>query len=75
MQTVTSKITKKYQATIPKHVRDLLDLHSGDEIAFDIDDVVQLRKATPLDIPFIQSLEGTLSEWSSKADEDAYCDL
>ena len=75
MQTLTSKITKKYQATIPKNVRDFLDLHAGDEIAFDIEEGIRLRKATPLDIPFTQSLEGTLSEWSSPADEDAYRDL
>jgi len=34
MQTETSKITKKYQATIPKNVRNYLDLHAGDEEAY-----------------------------------------
>jgi len=29
----------------------------------------------PLDIEFIQALESTLSEWSSKEDDEAYRDL
>ena len=73
MQTATSKLTKKYQATIPASVRQLLHLAAGDEIAFDIDDDdVHLRKARPIDLAFAQSLEGTMNEWSSEADEEAY---
>ena len=73
MQTATSKLTKKYQATIPASVRQLLHLDAGDEIAFDIeDDDVHLRKARPIDFAFAQSLEGTMNEWSSEADEEAY---
>ena len=73
MHTATSKLTKKYQATIPASVRQLLHLDAGDEIAFDIeDDDVHLRKAQPLDLAFAQSLEGTMNEWSSEADEEAY---
>jgi len=76
MQTTTSKLTKKYQATIPEPVRRLLHLESGDEIAFDIEnDDVHLRKARPVDLAFAQSIEGTLTEWMSKADEEAYHDL
>ena len=36
---------------------------------------VKLRRATPLDLAFTQALEGTLTEWSSKADEQAFKDL
>ncbi len=76
MQTATSKLTKKYQATIPEPVRRLLHLQAGDAIAFDIeDDDVHIRKARPVDIAFAQSLEATLSEWASEADEEAYCGL
>lgn len=76
MQTSTSKLTRKYQATIPEPVRKRLHLHSGDEIAFDIDgDNVHLRKARPVDLAFAQSIEGTLTEWASEADEEAYRDL
>jgi len=76
MQTATSKLTKKYQATIPEPVRKLLHLHSGDEIAFDIEgDDVHLRKARSVDMAFTQSIEGTLTEWATEADEEAYRDL
>ena len=76
MQTATSKLTRKYQATIPEPVRSLLHLEAGDEIAFDIDgNDVHLRKARPVDLAFTQGLEGTLTEWTSTADEEAYRDL
>ncbi|PCH82933.1 MAG: AbrB family transcriptional regulator [Piscirickettsiaceae bacterium] len=76
MQTATSKLTKKYQATIPEPVRKLLNLKMGDEIAFDIEnDGVHLRRARPVDIAFAESLENTLSEWTTKNDEEAYRDL
>jgi len=76
MQTSTSKLTQKYQTTIPSPVRKLLGLHAGDAVAFDIEDnVVHLRKARPIDMVFAKSLEGTLSEWNSAADEEAYREL
>ncbi|MCP4406744.1 MAG: AbrB family transcriptional regulator [Gammaproteobacteria bacterium] len=76
MQTSTSKLTKKYQATIPEPVRRQLHLKAGDAIAFDIkNNDVHLRKARPVDMVFAQSLEGTLNEWASEADEEAYRDL
>ena len=76
MQPATSKLTKKYQATIPEPVRRLLCLEAGDTIAFDIEDNgVHIRKARPVDLAFAQGLEGTLNEWMSEADEEAYRDL
>ncbi len=76
MQTTTSKLTSKYQATIPEPVRRALHLDAGDAIAFDIEnDHITLRKARPVDLAFSQALEGTLSEWESSADEEAYHDL
>lgn len=76
MQTTTSKLTKKYQATIPEPVRQLLHLQAGDAIAFDIDgDDIHLRKARPIDLAFVKSLEGTLNEWATQEDDEAYRDL
>jgi len=50
MQTAISKLTKKYQATIPKAVRKVLNLNAGDILAFEIDkDIIKLRKARPID--------------------------
>ena len=76
MQTATSKLTKKYQATVPEVVRKKLKLNAGDVIAFDIDnEIIKLRKARPLDIEFSSALVPTLSEWESQNDEEAYNDL
>ena len=71
-----SRITSKYQATIPLPVRKVLGLKQGDAVAFQIEaGVVRLVRATPRDIAYAQALEGTLSEWESPADEEAYRDL
>ena len=76
MQTPTSKLTKKYQATIPKVVRKKLKLNAGDVIAFEIEnETIKLRKARPIDIEFSSALVPTLSEWQSQNDEEAYNDL
>lgn len=74
----TSKMTSKHQATIPAPVRKALGLKAGDAVAFEIEpgNAVRLRKAGPLDMDFVRSVEGTLSsEWLSKTDEEAYRDL
>ncbi|OGB08400.1 MAG: AbrB family transcriptional regulator [Burkholderiales bacterium RIFCSPHIGHO2_12_FULL_61_11] len=72
----TSKLTTKFQTTIPTRVRKVLQLKAGDMVGFEIDgNEVKLRRATPLDLAFMQALEGTLSEWSSQADDRAFKDL
>lgn len=73
----TSRLTTKSQATIPGKIRELLGLHPGDSVAFEVDEnkKVMIRKATAIDFEFAKALEGTLSEWSSKNDEEAYCGL
>ena len=72
----TSRLTSKFQATIPGPIRDKLDLKAGDTISFQLeDDKVVLRKVTPLDLAYLESLETTLSEWNSENDDDAYGDL
>lgn len=74
--TTTSKLTQKYQATIPEPVRRSLRLSAGDAIAFDVyKGEVRLRKAQPVDLAFAKALESTLGEWSSPEDEEAYRDL
>ncbi len=76
MQTATSKLTRKYQATVPEVVRKKLKLNAGDVIAFEIEnETVKLRKARPVDIEFSSALVPTLSEWVSQNDEEAYNDL
>ncbi len=72
----TAKLTSKFQTTVPSQVRKVLQLKAGDMVGFEIEgDSVRLRRATPLDMAFLQALEGTLGEWSSEADERAFQDL
>lgn len=71
-----SRLTSKYQATIPRPVRECLRLGAGDSIAFVVEGGrVYLRRAEPLDREFARALSGTIGEWLSPADEDAYRDL
>ena len=74
---ITSKLTTKSQATIPGKIRKILGLNPGDSVVFEIDQgqKVLIRKATPIDFEFAHAVEGTLSEWFSKNDEEAYRDL
>ena len=46
-----SKLTSKYQTTVPAPVRDALCLEKGDSLVFEIadDGAVTVRKAVPLD--------------------------
>lgn len=69
-----SKITSKYQATIPKKIRETLELNSGDTIAFQITEsgVVILQKSKPIDKVYLQELNDTMSEWNSEEDEQSY---
>lgn len=73
----TSKLTSKSQATIPEKIRKILRLSPGDSVAFEVDEnnKVMIRKANPIDFEFAKALEGSLSEWLSKNDEEAYRDL
>ena len=71
-----SKVTSKYQATIPLAVRRKLGLKPGDTVLFEIEnDRVTVRRATDFDKAYAKALEGTLTEWLTKEDEEAYRDL
>ena len=74
---VSSKLTSKFQATIPKEVRETLHLTSKDQIVYEIleDNIVVVRKASPVDKIYLKGLDQTLSEWNSESDEEAYKDL
>jgi AbrB family looped-hinge helix DNA binding protein len=71
-----SSLTTKYQATVPKQVREVLQLAAGDRIEWilDPDGFVSVRKA-PADSE-LAALEATLEpEWGSADDDDAYAAL
>ncbi len=70
---LTSKVTSKYQATIPAEVRKRLGIEKGDRVAFEVEgQKVVLRRVSPLDVEYAKAVVGTLSEWASENDEEAY---
>ena len=72
----SSRLTQKFQATIPQKVRELLGLFSGDLVVFEMwEGQVILRKSSPLDLEHLRATESTLSEWTSLEDDKAYRDL
>ena len=72
-----SKLTSRYQTTVPAPVREALLLEKGDSLVFDVGDdgAVTVRKAVPLDDAFHGALGATLAEWESGDDDEAYRDL
>lgn len=72
-----STLTSKYQATIPKVVREALALGAGDRIEFLIEPagMIQLRKAPRLDAE-LRAIELNLTpEWDSPDDDTAFAEL
>ena len=69
-----TKVTAKGQTTIPQAVRAALQVVPGDRIAWEIstDGTATVRRVLPLDLDYLRAVEGTLSEWTSAADEAAY---
>lgn len=68
-----SKVTSKYQATIPLPVRRKLGLQPGDSVLFEIEnDIVTVRRATDFDKEYAKAVESTLTEWLSREDDEAY---
>jgi AbrB family looped-hinge helix DNA binding protein len=71
-----SRVTKKYQATIPQAVREALGIIQGDCVAFEIQSgQVVLKKVAQMDWAYLNAVAETMSEWTSAADEEAYRDL
>ena len=72
-----AKITAKGQTTIPQDIRNALHVAAGDLIAWEVgaDGTATVRRVLPLDVEYLRAVEGTLSEWASSADEEAYRDL
>jgi len=72
-----AKVTAKGQTTIPKQVREALEIAPGDLIVWEVSQGGRavVRRAQPWDLEYLRAVEGTLSEWTSPADEEAYRDL
>jgi AbrB family looped-hinge helix DNA binding protein len=74
---MVSKITSKGQITLPKKIRDKLDVRAGDYLAYEVaGNTVKLRKAQPLDLPWLRAVSRTLApEWDSSYDHENFDDL
>ncbi|HEY1221457.1 MAG TPA: AbrB/MazE/SpoVT family DNA-binding domain-containing protein [Bryobacteraceae bacterium] len=74
---MVSKITSKGQITLPKKVRDKLGVRAGDYLAYEVaGNTVKLRKAQPLDLPWLRAVSRTLApEWDSSYDHENFDDL
>ena len=71
-----SRLTGKYQATVPASVRRKLGVGAGDRLAWVVEgDTVVLRRANPTEPDFAAALSATLGEWATPEDEAAWCDL
>ena len=70
------KVTGKGQMTIPKKVRSALGIRAGDLLRVETKNGrVTLSRLPDAESCDLAALEGTLEEWLSDADEDAYGDL
>lgn len=69
-----SKLTAKYQVTIPADVRKALGLAAGDRVAFTVDEEGRavLRKVTEADWEWARFVGSQLSEWNNEANEKAW---
>ncbi|TXL09680.1 AbrB/MazE/SpoVT family DNA-binding domain-containing protein [Bathymodiolus platifrons methanotrophic gill symbiont] len=67
----------KGQITVPVEVRRAMHLEFGDTLAWDIqaDGKISVRRVEPVDIDYLSAISGTLSEWNSAKDDEAYRDL
>ena len=73
-----SKVTTKGQVTIPKEVRERLQVQAGDVIAYEVQEngMVVVRKMEPFDAGWHRALSATLAdEWDSPEDAAAFDDL
>ncbi len=75
--TAVAKVTAKGQTTIPKEVREALEIAPGDLLVWELapDGRAVVRRAQVWDLEYLRAVERTLSEWASPADEEAYRDL
>jgi len=70
---VRSKLTSKYQATIPEPIRKVLELKPGDTVVYEVKgNQVVVRRELPMDKEYLDAVGKTLSEWDSELDEAAY---
>jgi antitoxin PrlF len=71
-----SRLTSKAQTTVPKDVREALDLKPGDAIAYEIQDgQAVIRKADDYRQAYLEMLNNMFEEWASPEDDAAFAHL
>lgn len=75
----TSRLTVKYQATIPAQVRDALGLRAGDRIEFSVKgtlaSVRKVRGHSDDELAFRLMQAHAMSDWDTPEDDEAFRDL
>jgi antitoxin PrlF len=74
---ITSKVTSKGQTTLPREIRERLEVHAGDYIAYRNSEFgVVIRKVRPFDATWHAGVAKTLeTEWNSPEDDEDFGDL
>ena len=71
-----SRVTASGQTMIPQSIREAAGLYAGDTLAFETDgDQVVVRKVSRERDDESRDISGTMSEWASAQDEEAWRDL
>jgi antitoxin PrlF len=71
MKTATSRISSKGQTTVPKEIREALNVDSGDLIQYEIDgNIIRIRRIDSEENIWLKSVESTLEEWHGSEDDD-----
>jgi AbrB family looped-hinge helix DNA binding protein len=71
-----ARITSKGQMTIPKKIREAAHLIEGDVVSFAVEDGrITISKIVTRDDDYLRSVQGTLGEWNSPEDEEAWREL
>jgi bifunctional DNA-binding transcriptional regulator/antitoxin component of YhaV-PrlF toxin-antitoxin module len=71
MKTVTSRISSKGQTTLPKEIREVLSVDTGDLIQYEVDgNIIKIRRLEAEENIWLKSIESTLEEWQGSEDDD-----
>jgi antitoxin PrlF len=71
-----ARLTAKGQVTVPKEIRERLCLEPGDVLGYEVEgDEMRVRKVQRFDAAWHRALNGTLEEWNSPEDDEAFRDL
>ncbi len=68
-----SKLTRKYQARIPKNIWGVLGLRVGDTVVYEVSGSrVLIRRELPADNMYSSAVGEIFGEWDSELDQVAY---